>query len=120
MANNLKFHSKTMHVDAKYHFIITLINDDIIKPQYCPFKDQTLDIFTKPLGKIKFTKLRYELGICKHKFSIRRGECFFFGNPEPCDCRGTDLWLRCLDPGESNPSKSPRDRTQPRPHQALT
>lgn len=67
MAKNPVFHSKTKHVDTKYHFIRTLINNNIVKPQYCPSEDQTSDIFTKPLGKIKFTKFRDELGICKNK-----------------------------------------------------
>jgi hypothetical protein len=69
MAKNPVFHSKTKHVDTKYHFIRTLINNDIIKPQYCPSEDQTSDIFTKPLGRIKFTKFRDELGICKNELS---------------------------------------------------
>jgi hypothetical protein len=73
MDKNPIFHSKTKHVDTKYHFIRTLINNDIIKPKYCPFEDQTLDIFTKPLGKIKFTKFRDELGICKNKLLIKGG-----------------------------------------------
>jgi hypothetical protein len=54
MTKNPLFHSKTKHVDTKYHFIRTLINNDIIKPKYCPSEDQTSNIFTKPLGKIKF------------------------------------------------------------------
>jgi hypothetical protein len=68
MATNPIFHSKTKHVNTKYHFIITsLIIKDIIKPQFCPSEDQTSDIFTKPLGRIKFTKFRHELGLCKNE-----------------------------------------------------
>jgi hypothetical protein len=69
MATNPVFHSKTKHVDTKYHFIISLIIKDIIKPQFCPSEDQTANIFTKPLGRIKFTKFRNELGICKNELS---------------------------------------------------
>jgi hypothetical protein len=69
MAKNPLFHSKTKHVNTNYHFIKTLINNDIIKPQYCPFEDQTSDIFTKPLGRIKFTKFRDEISICKNELS---------------------------------------------------
>ena len=67
MAKNSIFHSKTKHVDTKYHFIRSMVVKDIIKPQYCPSEDQTSDIFTKPLGRTKFTKFRDELGICKYK-----------------------------------------------------
>jgi hypothetical protein len=67
MVKNLVFHSKTKHVETKYHFIRTLISNDIIMLKYFPFKDQTLDIFTKLLGKIKLAKFRDEFGICKIK-----------------------------------------------------
>jgi hypothetical protein len=67
MDKNKVFHYNTKHVDTEYHFIKILINNDIIKPQYCPSEDQTLNIFTKPLGQIKFTKFRDELGICKYE-----------------------------------------------------
>jgi hypothetical protein len=67
--NNILELKKARHVDTKYHFIISLIVKDIIKPQFCPFEDQTSDIFTKPLGRIKFTKFRDELGICKYELS---------------------------------------------------
>ena len=69
MANNPIFLSKTRHVDTKYHFIRSLIIKDIIKPNSFPSKDQTSDIFTKPLGRIKFTKFRDKLGICKNELS---------------------------------------------------
>jgi hypothetical protein len=69
MAKNPLFHSNTKHFNTNYHFIISLIIKDIIKPQFCPSEDQTSYIFTKPLGRIKFTKFRDELGICKYELS---------------------------------------------------
>ena len=69
MANNSVFHSKTKYVDTKYHFIGSLVVKDIIKPQFRPSEDQTSDIFTKPLGRTKFTKFKDELGLCKYKLS---------------------------------------------------
>ena len=69
MAKNSIFHSKTKHGDTKYHFIRSLVVKDIIKPRFCPYEDQTSEIFTNPLGRIKFTKFRDELGICKYKLS---------------------------------------------------
>ena len=75
LAKNPVFHSKTKHVDTKYHHIISLIAKDVIKPIYRPSKDQISDIFTKPLGRIKFTKFRDELGICCNVSLDHRGEC---------------------------------------------
>jgi hypothetical protein len=75
LSKNPVFHSKTKHVDTKYHHIRSLIAKDVIKPIYCPSEDQISDIFTKPLGRIKFTKFRDELGICCNVFLDHRGEC---------------------------------------------
>jgi hypothetical protein len=67
MDMNPIFHSKTKHVDTKYHFIRSLIIKDIIKPQLCSSEDKNSYIFTKPLGRIKFTKFKDELGLCKNE-----------------------------------------------------
>jgi hypothetical protein len=75
LAKNPVFHSKTKHMDTKYHHIKSLIAKDVIKLVYCPSEDQISDIFTKPLGRIKFTKFRDELGICCNVFLDHRGEC---------------------------------------------
>ena len=69
MAKNLVFHSKTKHVDTKYHFIVSLVVKDNIKLQFCLPEDQTSNILTKPLSRIKSTKFRDELGICKYEIS---------------------------------------------------
>jgi hypothetical protein len=73
LAKNSVFHLKTKHVDTKYHHIKSLIAKDVIKPIYCPSNDQIFDIFTKPLGRIKFTKFMDELGICCNVSLDHRG-----------------------------------------------
>ena len=75
LAKNPVFHSKTKHVDTKYHHIRSLIAKDVIKPVFFPSEDQTSDILTKPLGRIKFTKFRDELSICCNVSLDHRGEC---------------------------------------------
>jgi hypothetical protein len=75
LAKNPVFHSKTKHVDTKYHYLRTLVIKGIIKPTYCPTEDQTTNIFTKSLGRIKFTKFRAELGILSKDILDQRGDC---------------------------------------------
>jgi hypothetical protein len=75
LAKNLFSHSKTKHMDTEYHHIRSLIAKDVIKPIYCPSEDQISDIFTKPLGRIKFTEFRDELGIYCNVYLEHRGEC---------------------------------------------
>eukprot|EP00253_Pinus_taeda_P025960 PITA_25960 len=73
LAKNPIFHSKTNHVDTKYHHIRSLIAKDVLKPVYCPSEDQISDIFMKPLGRIKISKFRDELGICCNVSLDHRG-----------------------------------------------
>ena len=39
------------------HFIRNLVHDSVIEVLYCPIDDQVVDIFTKSLTKVKFSKL---------------------------------------------------------------
>jgi len=57
------FHKRTKHIDAKYHFITELINNDEIVLQHYRSHEQFANIFTKPLTRESFVYLRYYLGI---------------------------------------------------------
>jgi hypothetical protein len=59
MADNPVEHSRTKHIDIRYHFQ----QKGDIKIAYVSTKEQLADIFTKPLDKKTFTKLRNELNI---------------------------------------------------------
>ncbi|GJT32178.1 retrovirus-related pol polyprotein from transposon TNT 1-94 [Tanacetum coccineum] len=63
ISNNPVLHSRTMHIDIRYHFI----RDDILKGDielhFIPTKYQLADIFTKPLDEPTFTRLKAELGM---------------------------------------------------------
>jgi hypothetical protein len=50
-------------VDIKYHFIRDLIKDGTIKLNYVASKNNKADILTKALNRVKFKKLRIELGV---------------------------------------------------------
>jgi hypothetical protein len=54
------------------HFIIQIVEDDEVELQYCTTQEQTVDIFTKPLGPNKFVKFRNKLGVLS-KMTIKRG-----------------------------------------------
>ena len=45
------------------HFIRKLINDHVLEVLYFPTKDQVVDIFTKTLTEVKFTKLCPIVGV---------------------------------------------------------
>ena len=57
-------HSRTKHIDIRYHFIKDLVEQKIITLEYIDTSKQLSDIFTKPLGLEKFVEIRQALGCC--------------------------------------------------------
>ena len=51
-------HSKTKHIEIRYHFIRDLIERKIVCLEYIPTECQNTNIFTKPLDRNKFNTLR--------------------------------------------------------------
>jgi hypothetical protein len=63
MANNHVEHSRTKHVDIRYHFFRDHQQRGDIDIAYVSTKEQLADIFTKPLDEKTFSKLS-EREIC--------------------------------------------------------
>jgi hypothetical protein len=63
MADNPVEHSRTKHIDIRYHFQRDHQQRGDIKIAYVSTKEQLADIFTKPLDDKTFSKLRNELNI---------------------------------------------------------
>jgi hypothetical protein len=57
------FHEWSKHIEIKYYFIRDKVQEGEVKLQYIPTDEQTTDILTKPLSRIKFAYLRDKLGI---------------------------------------------------------
>jgi len=57
-------HQSTMkHVHRAYHWIRDHVEQNLISVSHVPGNDNPADIFTKPLGRVKFTKFREMLGL---------------------------------------------------------
>ncbi|GKA29677.1 retrovirus-related pol polyprotein from transposon TNT 1-94, partial [Tanacetum coccineum] len=63
ISNNLVLHSRTKHIDIRYHFIRDHILKGDIELHFVPTDLQLADIFTKPLAEPSFTRLVAELGM---------------------------------------------------------
>jgi hypothetical protein len=63
MADNPVEHSRTKHIDIRYHFLRDHQQRGDIEIAYVSTKEHLVDIFTKPLDEKIFSKLRNELNI---------------------------------------------------------
>ena len=59
IAQNPQYHSKTKHIDIKYHFVREKVLDNTIELKYCPTNDMLADILTKGLTYDKFSRLQF-------------------------------------------------------------
>ncbi|GJX81391.1 retrovirus-related pol polyprotein from transposon TNT 1-94 [Tanacetum coccineum] len=63
ISNNLVLHSRTKHIDIRYHFIRDHILKGDIELHFVPAELQLANIFTKPLAEPSFTRLVAKLGM---------------------------------------------------------
>ena len=63
ISKNSVQHSKTKHIEIRYHFIRDLVERKIVTLEYIPIERQNADIFTKPLDRSKFEILHQVIGV---------------------------------------------------------
>ena len=56
-------HSKTKHIEIRYHFIRDLIERKTVTLEYIPNECQNADIFTKSLDRSRFKTLRQVIDV---------------------------------------------------------
>ncbi|KAK2993848.1 hypothetical protein RJ640_027325 [Escallonia rubra] len=73
LAKNPVFHDRSKHIDTQYHFIRESIAKKQVQVKYVKSEDQDADIFTKPLNREVFEKLRNRLGMRESSLRGRVG-----------------------------------------------
>lgn len=63
ITNNPVDHSRTKHIDIRYHFIREHVEEGTVELHFVPTMQQIADIFTKPLDEVTFNRLVGELGM---------------------------------------------------------
>lgn len=58
ISENNENNKRLKHLDIRYHYIMENVTNKNVKLQYVKSNDNLADIFTKPLAKPQFTKLR--------------------------------------------------------------
>jgi len=71
LAYNPVFHKNSKHIDTQFHFVRENIRSKEICVEYYKTWDNLADIFTKPLGCVKFELFRGMLGVQDNPFSIK-------------------------------------------------
>jgi hypothetical protein len=62
-ASNPVQETRTKHIDVKYHKIREMVDLGQIAIYYVPGTENPADLFTKPLGRVKFEEYRKSLGL---------------------------------------------------------
>ena len=63
LAKDPKDHSRTKHIDIKYHYTRELVAKKILQLEYVPTGEMIADTLTKSLPKPKFQKFRSAMGV---------------------------------------------------------
>jgi hypothetical protein len=63
LSKNPVHHDKSKHIDTRFHFIRDCVEKGEVDVNHVSTKDQLVDILTKTLGRIRFGKLRQQLGV---------------------------------------------------------
>jgi hypothetical protein len=63
VAKNPVLHSRTKHIEVRYHFLRDNVWKGNIDLTHVPTEKQLADILTKPLDQATFARLRGELGV---------------------------------------------------------
>jgi hypothetical protein len=58
LAKNPIAHGKSKHIETRFHYLRDQVNRCKIKVEYCTTLNQVADIFTKPVKRVQFLKLR--------------------------------------------------------------
>ena len=63
MSLNLVFHDKSKHIEIQYHFIPYMVQKGAVDLQNILIDDQTVEVLTKPISRVKFEYFRRRLGV---------------------------------------------------------
>ncbi|KAJ7528089.1 hypothetical protein O6H91_16G083400 [Diphasiastrum complanatum] len=63
LSANPRFHSRSKHIELKYHFVISKVLNEKVRLQYCRTQDMTADVFTKALSLESHTRFCVELSL---------------------------------------------------------
>ncbi|OIW02120.1 hypothetical protein TanjilG_26660 [Lupinus angustifolius] len=63
LAKNPVAHGRSKHIETRFHFLRDQVCKGRVRLEFCKSEVQLGDIFTKPLKKERFEKMRRNIGV---------------------------------------------------------
>lgn len=60
-------YSRMKHIAIDYHFIRDQVQQEALQVRYINSEDQLADALTKPLPRLRFRRLKNNIGLCKRR-----------------------------------------------------
>jgi hypothetical protein len=64
LCKNHVYHERSKHIDVKYHFVRSCVEQGKVEVEHVRTRDQHADILTKSLSRFKFQELKDKIGMC--------------------------------------------------------
>jgi hypothetical protein len=74
LPENPVFHDKSKHIEIKYHYLRDMVYRKLLHVKYLSTHEKVVDVFTKPLARMKFECFRERLGLVENA-SLAEREC---------------------------------------------
>ena len=63
LSENQMFHDRSKHIEIPFHYVRDMVEREAIQSEYINTSDQTANILTNPLSKVKVEHFRKKLGM---------------------------------------------------------
>ena len=63
LCKNPVFHERSKHIDVRYHFVRSCVEEGKLEVEHVRTEDQYADILTKPLARVRFQELKKKIGM---------------------------------------------------------
>lgn len=103
---NPRFHKRTKHFEVDFHYVRERVAMKMLEVKHVPAALQIADVFTKPLGKDSFCKLRFKLSVSLLPLLSLRGSVSNMGlEIQKCKAQSKETSIKPKD--ESSTVKMP-------------
>ena len=66
LSENPVFHDRSKDIEMRYHYVCDMVQRRAVSLQYIPTDEQTANVLTKPLSKMKFKYFLDKLGLVEN------------------------------------------------------